>query len=85
MPQGCGLASFDKNGYRNELKSVCVSLIIRANFCWVKIPNYQLHDSHTQSPIAATMPFPKINVSTINPNIMNSQHSPSCMNMNDVK
>jgi hypothetical protein len=30
------------------------------------------------------MPFPKINISTINPNIVNSPHSPSCMNMNDV-
>jgi len=48
------------------------------------MPHYQLHDSHTWSPIAATMPFPNINVSMINPNIVNSQHSPSCMNMNDV-
>jgi len=26
----------------------------------------------------------KINISMINPNIVNSQYSPSCMNMNDV-
>ena len=84
MPQGCRFASYDENRYRNELNSIRVSPIIRANFCWVKIPNYQLHDSHTRSPIAATMPFPIINVSTINPNIVNSEHSPSCMNMNDV-
>jgi len=84
MPQGCRFASYDENRYRKELKSVCVSLIIWATFCWVTIPNYQLHDSHTRSLIAATMPFPKTNVSTIDPNIVNSQHNPSCMNMNDV-
>jgi len=59
MKQGCSLASFDKNLYRNELKSICVSLVIQANFCWVKISNYQLDGSHTGSPDAATMPFPK--------------------------
>ena len=77
-------ASFDENCYRNERKSIHIALIIGADFCWVKIPNYQLHDSHTRSSITATMPFSKINVSTINPNMVNSQHSPSCMNRNDV-
>jgi len=67
-----------------QTKTVCVSLIIGANYGWVKILNNRLHDSHTQSPIAATMPFSKTNVSTINPKIVNSQHSPSCMNRNDV-
>ena len=84
MQQGCWLGSVDENQYRNELKSISVSVIIRANFCRVKIPNYQLHDSDTRSPIAATVPFPKNSISTINPNILNSQHSPSCMNMTDV-
>jgi len=84
MPQGCWLASCREDRYRDELDSVRVSLSIRANFGWVKIPNYQLHDSHTQSTITATMPFQKTNVSMINPNIMNSQPSPSCVNMNDV-
>jgi len=84
MPQGGGLASFDENHYRNDLKSVCVLLIVQENICWVKIPNQQLHDSHTRSPIAGTMPVPTLYFSMINSNIMNSQHSPSCMNMNDV-
>jgi hypothetical protein len=30
------------------------------------------------------MPSPKIIISKINPNIMNSQHSPSCMTINHV-
>jgi len=50
----------------------------------MKIPNNLLHDYHTRSPIAATMPLPKTYVSTIDPTIVNTQHSPSCMNMNDV-
>ena len=84
MPQGCWLASFGKNHYRNELKSVRVSQIIWVNICWVKILNYRLHDCIILSPNAATMPFPKTNVSTINPNLKASQHSLSCMNMTDV-
>ena len=84
MPQSCSVTFFDENLDRNELNSVHVSQIIQANFCWVKIANYQLHHSHTPSPIAATMPFPKTNFSMINPNIVNSQHSPLWMNMNDV-
>jgi len=84
MPHSCWLTSFDKNGYCNELKSIHISPIVGGNFCWVKIQNYQSHDSHAQSPIAATIPFPKTNFSMINPNIMNSQLSTSCMNLNDV-
>jgi len=84
MLQGCWLASFDEDHYCNELKSYCISLIIQANFCWAKIPIYQLHDSHTQSPIAATMPFQITSLESIDPNIVNSQLSPSCMNMTDV-
>jgi hypothetical protein len=85
MPQGCGLPDVDKDHCWNKLKGVRVSLIILRNFRWIKIPNYQFHESHTWSPIAAileTMPFPKIKVSMISPNIVNSQHSPSCMKMN---
>jgi len=84
MPQGRWLAAFNKNCYGNKLKSVCILLIIQANFWWVNIPHYGLHDSDTRSTIAATMPSPKRHFSTINPNIVNSQHSPSGMNMNNV-
>jgi len=59
MLQGCCLPFFDEDCYRNELKIIHVSLIIWAKFCLAKIPNYQSHDSNTQSPIAATMGFPK--------------------------
>jgi len=53
MPQGCWLASFDENHYRNKLKSISISVIIWANISWVKIPNYQLNDIPTLSPITA--------------------------------
>jgi len=46
---GLLIASSDDDHYRNEVKSVHVSLIIWANFCSVKILNNQLHDSHTRS------------------------------------
>jgi len=84
MAQICWLASFDENGYRNALKRVCISLIIVAYFHLAKISHYQLHDSHTWCPIAATMCFPTTCIWMINPNIVNSQHSPSCMNMTDI-
>jgi hypothetical protein len=80
----CCRYSIDENLYGNGLKRIRISLIIWAYFCCIKLPNNQLHDSHRQSPISATMPFPKITISTINPNIVNSQHSLSCINMNDV-
>jgi hypothetical protein len=48
------------------------------------IPNYASHSSHTWSPIAGTMAVTKINFSMVNPNIVNSQHSCSWMNINDV-
>jgi hypothetical protein len=67
-----------------QVKSVPNSLTFRAIFCWVMIPNYQIHDSHTRSLIAVTITLPNINVSMINPNIVNSQYSCSCMNMNNV-
>jgi len=56
MLHGCWFASFDDNYYHNKLQSICVSLIIWTNFCWVKIPNWQLNDSHTWSSTTATVP-----------------------------
>ena len=73
-----------RNHYRNKLKSTPISLIILAKSWSVKIPNYQSPDSHTRSRIAATMPFPKTNLPMINRNIMQSVHSPSCMNVTNV-
>jgi len=84
MPQGCWLASFDKIYDCNELKSIHISPIILANFSRVKMHNQQLHDRHTQSPISATILFPKTSISPIKLNIMNSQHNPSRMIMTDV-
>ena len=51
-PQGCLLASLYDNVDRSKLKADQVSVIIGDNFCCVSIPNYQLHDSHTRSPIS---------------------------------
>jgi hypothetical protein len=48
------------------------------------IPNYASHSSHTWSPNAGTMAVTKINFSMVNTKIVNSQHSRSWMNMNDV-
>jgi len=84
MLQGCWFASFDKNHYCNEPKTIHISLIILGNIYWVQIPNYQFHVSHTWGAIAATRPFPQTNIATISPIIMNSQHSPCCIKMNDV-
>ena len=84
MPQGCYLASFVQDCYHNEIKSVRVLLIISAYFCWVKIPLCQLHDSYIWSPNTRNMRFPKTSALMINPDIINTQYSPSCMNMNDV-
>jgi len=84
LPQGGGLASSDENCDQSELKCVLLSVNILANFYCVMIWNNQLHDSNTQSSMAASMPFPKTHISMINHNIINSQHTPSIMNMNDV-
>jgi len=78
------LAAFDKIHYHNEVKSIHVLPILWPNLSQVKIPNQQLHFTYTRSPIAAAVPFPPTNVSTSNPNVMNSQHTPLCMNINDV-
>jgi len=83
MRHSVRLASSDRNHYHNNLHSIPISLIIVVDFCWAKILTYQLHDSHTRSPIAATMCFPKTRVWMIHFNIMNSQHSPWCMDMTD--
>jgi len=84
MPTGLEIGFLWRKWLSQQTNSIRVSVIIWANFCWVKIPNYQLHDSYTRSPIADTMPFPKIHFPTIIPNIVNSQHIPSSMKMNDV-
>jgi hypothetical protein len=84
LPLGCKLVFFGENYYRQELKSIQVSVTILVNLCWVKILKCELHDSYMQSPITATMPFSKTNITTINLNIVNSQYSPSCLNMNVV-
>jgi len=84
MPHGCRLASLDENHHLNEMKIACISLIIWADFCWVRMSKYQLHDSHPWSHIIAKMFFPKTHVSTINPNLVNTKQSPSCMKMTDV-
>jgi hypothetical protein len=82
--QGYHWCSKKENHYHNKLKTMRILLIILANFCYVKILNFQLHDSHTQHPIAAPMLYPTTHVSMIIPNSVNSQQSPSCMNMHDV-
>jgi len=82
--QGGSLAFFENDHDRMKPKCVCVLLIIQANICWAKILNYVLYDSHTQSSIAATMPFPTPSGSTLNPTIVNSQHSPPYTNMINV-
>jgi len=84
MPQGCWLASFDRNEYHNDLKSHHVSHIIRANLYGAEIRANLFHDCHTWSPITATMAFTKTTISIINLNIVNSEHSPSSMIMTDV-
>jgi len=80
----CWLTSVDKNDDCNELTSVHNLLIFETNFSWVKIQKNQLPDSTARSSIGATMPFPKTNISMINPNIVNSSQSPSSLNMTDV-
>jgi len=84
MPQLYWLDIFDENYYRNMLKSISVTLIIQGNFWCVKILSNQSHNCPTQNRIAATIPLPESSFSTINPNIVNSQHSQSCMNMTNV-
>jgi len=84
MVQGCSLAFFDENHHCIKYNSDRVSPIIQANFGCTKIPNNEFHNSHTQSPITATKHFPQPRVSTVNPNIIDSQHIPSCMNMTHV-
>jgi len=65
-------------------RSFCVSLIIHANICSVMIVCHQFYDSLTLSPIAETIAFQNTTIWRINPNSVNSQHHPSCKNMNDV-
>ena len=81
---GLLISSFGKDLYRNELIRIRIRQITQANFCWALIPKNQFQHSHIPSPITATVPFPKTCISTIHPNIVNSQHSPSCMIMTDV-
>lgn len=84
MPQDFWLATFDDNHYCNRLDSIRFSLIIWVIICRVKIANGEFHDSHKRSSIAATVHFPETKVSTINPNIQNSPHSPKWRNMTNV-
>lgn len=76
MPQRWWLASIDRNHYRNELNNISDSLNIWAEFCRVQIADDKLHNSHTWSHIPARTPFAITNISTINPNIVNRQHTP---------
>jgi len=84
MLQGCWLLSCDKNQYCSPLKSHQISSIIQAIFSCSKIQNKNLHNHHTQRPIAATVPFPKSSTSTSNLNILKSQYNFSCINLTDV-
>jgi hypothetical protein len=50
----------------------------------VKLPKYQFHGSDTLSPIVAKMSCQKCFILMIYPNIVTSQHCPSCIYMTNV-
>jgi hypothetical protein len=84
MRQGCLEASCENNHICKQLIMVSISRMIFASFCYVRLLNYQLHNSHIQSPITATVAFPKPHIAMINTKIVNSHHSLLCMNLIDV-
>jgi len=84
MLQGGSSAGIDQNHSSNDITIVQVSLMISTHIFVAKLPNCQLHDSYTWSSNTATVPFPNRRISTLNPKIVNTEPSRSCMNMFNV-